>query len=255
LNNPEVTIECRDLSKSFDGVHAVEEVSVEFEAGKITALIGPNGAGKTTLFHLMGGSLVPDSGEVLLRGSRISGRPSWEIARLGVGRLFQDVRAFGRLSVLENVLAGFRNQAGECFWKAVLVRPVVARQERDLIAQARHWIEFVGLGGMEEAPARALSYGQQKLLALARLLAQGAQVLLLDEPTAGVNPAMVKPLLALLRELARQGKTIVLIEHNMSVVIDIADWVYFMDEGQIVAFGLPHEVLGDKWVREAYLGL
>jgi ABC-type branched-subunit amino acid transport system ATPase component len=108
---------------------------------------------------------------------------------------------------------------------------------------------------MEEAPARALSYGQQKLLALARLLAQGAEVLLLDEPTAGVNPAMVTPLLALLRELARKGKTIVLIEHNMSVVLDIADWVYFMDEGQIVAFGLPQEVLGDKWVREAYLGL
>ena len=228
---------------------------MEFESAKITALIGPNGAGKTTLFHLVGGSLVPDSGEVLLRGKRISGLPSWEIARLGVGRLFQDVRVFGRLTALENVLVGFQGQVGESFWKAVLVRPAVVRQERDLIRQARHWIEFVGLGGMEEAPARALSYGQQKLLALARLLAQGAEVLLLDEPTAGVNPAMVTPLLALLRELARKGKTIVLIEHNMSVVLDIADWVYFMDEGQIVAFGLPQEVLGDKWVREAYLGL
>jgi len=255
LSKPQITIECRDLSKSFDGVHAVEEVSVEFESAKITALIGPNGAGKTTLFHLVGGSLVPDSGEVLLRGKRISGLPSWEVARLGVGRLFQDVRVFGRLTALENVLVGFQSQAGETFWKAVLARPTVVRQERDLIRQARHWIEFVGLGGREEAPARALSYGQQKLLALARLLAQGAEVLLLDEPTAGVNPAMVTPLLALLRELARKGKTIVLIEHNMSVVLDIADWVYFMDEGQIVAFGLPQEVLGDKWVREAYLGL
>jgi len=252
---PDVTIECRDLSKAFDGVHAVEDVSVEFEAGKITALIGPNGAGKTTLFHLMGGSLAPDSGEVLLRGRRISGLPSWETARLGVGRLFQDVRVFGRLTVLENVLVGFRNQAGESFWKAVVARLAVARQDRDLAAIAQHWIDFVGLRGFEETPARALSYGQQKLLALARLLAQGADVLLLDEPTAGVNPAMVKPLLALLRDLAKDGKTIILIEHNMSVVIDIADWVYFMDEGQIVAFGLPHEVLGDKWVREAYLGL
>ncbi|MFZ5926305.1 MAG: ABC transporter ATP-binding protein [Acidobacteriota bacterium] len=255
MNNPEVTIECRDLSKSFDGVRAVEEVSVEFEAGKITALIGPNGAGKTTLFHLMGGSLVPDGGEVLLRGSRISGRPSWEIARLGVGRLFQDVRVFGRLTVLENVLVGFQRQLGESFWTAVLVRPAVVRQERELRAEARRLLEFVGLGGMELAPAQTLSYGQQKLLALARLLAQGADVLLLDEPTAGVSPAMVQPLLALLRELARQGNTVVLIEHNMSVVLDIADWVYFMDEGEIVALGLPHEVLGDKWVREAYLGL
>lgn len=251
----DVTVECREISKAFDGVHAVEDVSVEFEAGKITALIGPNGAGKTTLFHLVGGSLLPDSGEVLLRGKRAIGLPPWKIARFGVGRLFQDVRVFSRMSVLDNVLAGFPNQIGESFWKAVFLRPIVMRQERNLITQARHWIEFVGLSGMEMVPARALSYGQQKLLALARLLAQGAEVLLLDEPTAGVSPAMVKPLLDLLRELARQGKTIVLIEHNMSVVIDVADWVYFMDDGQIVAFGLPHEVLGDKWVREAYLGL
>ena len=251
----DVTIECRDISKAFDGVHAVEGVSVDFEAGKITALIGPNGAGKTTLFHIVGGSLLPDSGEVRLRGKSAIGLPPWEIARFGVGRLFQDVRVFARMSVLENVLTGFPNQIGESFWKAVLLRPIVMRQERNLITQARHWIEFVGLSGMETVPARALSYGQQKLLALARLLAQGAEVLLLDEPTAGVSPAMVKPLLDLLRELAQQGKTIVLIEHNMSVVIDVADWVYFMDDGQIVAFGLPHEVLGDKWVREAYLGL
>lgn len=255
MNSAEVTLECRDVSKSFDGVHALENVSATFEAGRITALIGPNGAGKTTLFHIMGGSLVPDSGEVLLRGRPINGLPPWSIARMGVGRLFQDVRVFGRLTVLENVLVGFPNQAGERFWKAALLRPAVVRQERELEREARRLLEFVGLSGMEFAPAQTLSYGQQKLLALARLLAQGADVLLLDEPTAGVNPAMVRPLLALLRELAAQGKTVLVIEHNMSVVLDIADWVYFMDEGQIVAFGLPHEVLGDTWLRDAYLGL
>lgn len=255
MNSPEITIDCRDLSKSFDGVQAVKDVSAAFEAGKITALIGPNGAGKTTFFHLMGGSLAPDGGEVLLRGKRISSLRPWSIARMGIGRLFQDVRVFGRLTVLENVLVGFQNQAGESFWRAVLIRPAILRMERELAVEARRLLAFVGLAGLENSPAQTLSYGQQKLLALARLLAQGAEVLLLDEPTAGVSPAMVKPLLTLLRELARQGKTILVIEHNMSVVIDVADWVYFMDEGQIVAFGLPREVLGDRWVREAYLGL
>ena len=256
MSERRITIECRDLSKSFGGVYAVKDVSAAFQSGTVTSvLIGPNGAGKTTLFHLMSGLLVPDSGEVLFHGNRINGLAAWKIARMGLGRLFQDIRVFRRLTALENILVAFQNQAGETFWKAVIARPVILRQEREFTVEARRLLEFVGLAGMETTPAGALSYGQQKLLALARLLAQGAEVLLLDEPTAGVNPAMVRPLLELLRNLAHQGKTIIVIEHNMSVVLDIADWVYFMDEGQIVAFGLPQEVLGDKWVGKAYLGL
>jgi len=251
----EVTIECRNLTKTFDGIKAVDGVSLTFEAGKVTALIGPNGAGKTTLFHLISGALRPDTGEIRYQGRRIDGLSPWYIARMGIGRLFQDVRVFNKLTVLDNVRVAFRKQDGENPLWALVYWPWVLRQERELTKEARQWLAFVGLSDLEQAWAEDLSYGQQKLLALARLLAAGADVFLLDEPTAGVNPEMVRSLLRLIRHLAEEGKTIVVIEHNINVVMEIADWVFFMDEGQIVAFGLSDEVLGDRTVRAAYLGV
>lgn len=251
----EITLECRNLTKTFGGLKAVDNVSVIFEAGKVTALIGPNGAGKTTLFHLISGALRPDSGEVWYRGRRIDGLPPWRIAQMGIGRLFQDVRVFGRLTALDNVRVAFRKQKGENPLWAILRWLRVNREEQILTDEARRWLEFVGLRELENSLAEDLSYGQQKLLAIARLLAAGADVFLLDEPTAGVNPEMVRSLLSLIRRLAKEGKTVVVIEHNMNVVMEIADWVFFMDEGQIVAFGLPEEVLGDRTVRAAYLGI
>lgn len=251
-----ITIECRNLTKTFGGVRAVDDASVTFEEGKVTALIGPNGAGKTTLFHLISGALRPDSGEVWYRGRRIDGIPPWRIAQMGIGRLFQDVRVFGKLTALDNVRVAFRQQNGENPLWAIVRRPVVNREEQAITEEARRWLAFVGLGEWENVPAEDLSYGQQKLLAIARLLAAGADVLLLDEPTAGVNPEMVRSLLTLIRRLANEErKTIIVIEHNMNVVMEIADWVFFMDEGQIVAFGLPEEVLGDPTVRASYLGI
>ncbi len=250
-----ITIECRNVTKTFGGLHAVEDVSVSFEAGKITALIGPNGAGKTTLFHLLTGVLRPERGEIWYRERRIDGLPPWRIAQMGIGRLFQDVRVFDKLTALENVLVAFRNQPGENPLWSLLRRPTVLHTERSLTEEAIRWLQFVGLDELQSARAEELSYGQQKLLAIARLLSAGADVFLLDEPTAGVNPEMIRTLLALIKRLAHEGKTVVVIEHNMSVVLEIADWVYFMDEGEIVAFGLPDEVLGDHTVRAAYLGL
>lgn len=248
-------LELDKVSKSFGGVRAVDRVSALFEPGRITALIGPNGAGKTTLFHLIGGILHPDEGEVRYNGKRLNGLTPWQVARHGIGRLFQDVRVFGKLTVLENVLSAFPHQLGENPLWSLTLRPKVLSQERRLTEQAHQLLQFVGLDDHADAPAESLSYGQQKLLAIARLLAAQSDALLLDEPTAGVNPEMVKELLALLRQLANSGKMIVIIEHNMSIVMEIADWVYFMDQGQIVAFGLPEEVLGDPAVRAAYLGL
>lgn len=242
----EITIECRNLTKTFGGLKAVDDVSVAFEAGKVTALIGPNGAGKTTLFHLISGALRPDSGEVWYRGRRIDGLPPWRIAQMGIGRLFQDVRVFGKLTVLDNVRVAFRKQSGENPLWAIVRRFRVNREEQALTQEARRWLAFVGLSESETTPAEDLSYGQQKLLAIARLLAAGADVFLLDEPMAGVNPETVCSLLMLIRRLSEEGKTVVVIEHNMNVVMEIADWVFFMDEGQIVAFGLPDEVLGDR---------
>lgn len=252
----EITIACQDLTKAFGGLRAVDGVDADFEAGKVTALIGPNGAGKTTLFHLMTGFLRPDAGQVLYQGRRIDGLPPWRIARMGIGRLFQDVRVFARLSALDNVQIAFRRQPSESPLGAVLWNLLARDREAALIEEARRLLSFVGLLEYERTPAEDLSYGQQKLLAIARLLAMGSDVLLLDEPTAGVQPTMVRQILDLIRRLAHEeGRTVVVIEHNMNVVLEVADWVYFMNEGQIVAFGLPQEVLADTEVRSIYMGL
>jgi branched-chain amino acid transport system permease protein len=248
-----VQLECRDLSKSFGSVCAVDDVDVTFEAGKVTALVGPNGAGKTTLFHLITNVIRPDAGEVRYRGQALTGIQPWAVARLGIGRLFQDVRVFSRLTVLENILVGFQELENPL--AALFNRPAIIRRGKELESQAIAWLELVDLIAYRSELAEALSYGQQKLLAIARLLAAGADVLLLDEPSAGINPVLVQRLLEVIRNLAKEGKTVVLIEHNMNVVLEIAQWTYFMDDGQVTAFGLPEEVLGDVGVRTRYLGL
>jgi len=251
-----VTLECIDLTKTFGGIHAVDEVDLTFEAGKITALIGPNGAGKTTLFHLINGYLKPDAGKILYREKEIQGLPPWKIGQLGIGRLFQDVRVFSNLTVWDNLLTAYKYKLGENpLWNVFLPNKILW-ETRMAEKQARKWLDFVELSDYQNHLAEELSYGQQKLLAIARLLVNDAGVLLLDEPTAGVNPEMIKNLVALIQRLAREeNKTVIVIEHNLNLVLDIADWVFFMDEGKITAFGKPYEVLSDVSVREAYLGL
>lgn len=247
-----------NLTKSFDGLKAVDSLTLEFAKGRITALVGPNGAGKTTLFNLINGLLKPDRGKIYFDNRRIDGIPRWKIARLGVGRLFQDVRIFNKLSVLENVLLGRFFHPGESPLRVLFswfCRDGVTKVEKENLEEASHWIKFVGLAEKENSPAEALSFGQQKLLAIARLLAGGYKLLLLDEPTAGVNPVMIKSLLDLIEKVVETGRTIVFIEHNMTVVFDIADWVYFLDEGKITSFGLPNDVLGDPEIRRTYLGI
>ncbi len=248
-------IELENVTKTFDGIRAVDRLSLGFEPARITALIGPNGAGKTTVFNLISGLIRPDAGAIHYRQKNIAGLAAWDIARMGVGRLFQDVRLFERLTVKDNVLAAFKQQKGESAFVSVFAPWKVAQEERSLSAQALKLLEFVGLAEKAKDLAENLSYGQQKLLAIARLLAADAEVLLLDEPTAGVNPQMVASLLEVIRRLAKEGKTVVVIEHNMNVVVEIADWVCFMNEGQVESFGLPNEVLGDPEVRAAYIGL
>jgi ABC-type branched-subunit amino acid transport system ATPase component len=233
----------------------VDGFSASFEAGRVTALIGPNGAGKTTLFHLISGALTPDEGEILLGEMAIQGLRPWEVARLGVGRLFQDVRVFPRLSVLENLLVANSVPVRSSVPLALIKGGRAAQLEEQRALEARRWLEVVGLEVDVSVPAGSLSYGQQKLLAMARLLATGAQVLLLDEPTSGIHPSLVTSLLRLIRKLAEEGRTVILIEHNMPVVLEVSDWVYFMDEGQVAAFGLPREVLSDDRVQLLYLGL
>jgi len=243
-----------EISKSFGGVKAVDKVSIDFIPGKITGLIGPNGAGKTTIFNLVGGFIKPDEGGIYWKGEKITGFPPWIIVRKGIGRLFQDVRVFRKISVLENVLLGKQN-SGEYPLNLLFRNKKIKVYEKENLKEAKYWIKFVGLEGKESSLAENLSYGQQKLLAIARLLIGGNEILLFDEPTAGINPTMTKNLLSLIKKIVKDGKTVIFIEHNMNVVMEIANWVYFLDEGKMTAFGLPEDVLENPEIRLAYLGL
>ncbi|MGQ9701198.1 MAG: ABC transporter ATP-binding protein [bacterium] len=251
-----------DITKSFGGLKAVDNVNIEFKPGKVISLIGPNGAGKTTIFNLISGFLKPDSGEILLK---IEGRKEeyklhklkpYEIARVGIGRLFQDVRVFRRMKCIDNILLGRNRIFGENPLDGILFPHKVKYYQRTLMEQAEWIIDFVELKEKKDNFAEDLSYGQQKLLALARLLFGEYKILLLDEPTAGVNPAMIDKILGIIVECAKKmNKMVIVIEHNMNVVYRISDWVYFINEGTITAFGLPDDVLGNKEVKRIYIGL
>lgn len=248
-------IKLENITKSFDGIYAVDNICVSFDKNNITALIGPNGAGKTTIFNLINGFIHPDSGSIIYKDINMTNLSSWQIATLGIGRLFQDVRVFNRMTVQDNVLTAFKSQRGESVWSAIIERRKLYQDERALKERVNNLLEFVGLKSKLDDVAENLSYGQQKLLALARLIAFEADVLLLDEPMAGVDPHMVTVLFDVIRNLRAQGKTVIIIEHDMNVILEIADWVYFMYEGRVVSFGRPNDVLSDSEVRKAYIGL
>jgi len=248
-------LELDHISKAFDGVQAVDRASMGFDRGKVTALIGPNGAGKTTVFNVINGFLPPDEGSVYYQEEDLVGLTPWAVAQKGIGRLFQDVHLFSQMTVQENVQSAFPDQKGENALWSVFRRWKVRGQERKLDERAKELLTFVNLRAKADELAEDLSFGQQKLVAIARLLAADEDVLLLDEPTAGVNPELVDRLLDTIQDLADEGKTVIVIEHNMDVVLEISDWVYFMDDGEVTSFGLPRDVLGDPEVRKAYMGL
>ncbi|HYE17560.1 MAG TPA: ATP-binding cassette domain-containing protein [Tepidisphaeraceae bacterium] len=237
-----------NLSKHFGGVVALDDVSVEFHPGSVTALVGSNGAGKSTLFSAMTGLLVPDRGEVELGddrgGIRLTGLPPHVVARHGVGILFQDARVFGKLTALENVAVGAPSQPGERPLRSLFRRAGAAARDREVMELARQHLAFVGLAGKGHVWAEHLSYGEQKLVAIARLLAADARVLLLDEPTSGVHADRAGALSELVRQLADDhDRTVVMIEHNYDVVARVSDRVYRMDAGRVTASGSPREVL------------
>jgi len=180
--------------------------------------------------------------------------PPWKISRKGIGRIFQDIRVFKKLTVLENVLLG-KSNIGEYPYNLFLQVKKVEKEERGNIEKARYWIKFVGLEGMENTPGENLSYGQQKLLSIARLLMGEYDVLLLDEPTAGIHPEIVKKFVELMRKIVENGKTIIFIEHNMNIVSEIADWLFFLKEGEIYDMGKPGDILGNEEIRRIYMGL
>jgi branched-chain amino acid transport system ATP-binding protein len=244
-------LKLENIGRSFDGLRTVDGLSLNIEAGRISAIIGPNGAGKTTLFNLICGFLYPDSGRIIYQGNDITLLPPWERASSGIGRLFQDIRVFKKLTLLENLLVTF-NDGSENPFKAVFGRR--NGKEAKMIETSTKWLDFVGLIGMKDDFAEKLSWGQQKLLSIARLLCGNFDLLLIDEPVSGVNPAMADIILGKVKELKSFGKTVVVVEHDMTAVKTVSDYVYFMDSGKITASGLPEVVLNNREVMENYIG-
>jgi branched-chain amino acid transport system ATP-binding protein len=240
---------------AFGGVRAVHDLSLGIAPGRVTSLIGGNGAGKTTVFNLITGYLQPDAGTIWYRDQRIDGWPPHRIARLGLARAFQELRLFSRLSTLDNVLVGLPGQRGEGLLTALFGRPGLKTEMRRHEAAGREILTGLGLGQRPDVLAENLSYGQQKLLSLGRLLAARGEVMLLDEPTAGLNPQLVAEFCTRIRALAAAGKTVFLIEHNVEVVMSVSDWVIVMHQGQKIAEGPPAVVRSDVAVMHTYLGI
>jgi branched-chain amino acid transport system permease protein len=250
----EVVLRADDLYKSFGGVNAVNGLSFELQRGAITALVGPNGAGKTTVFNLLTGAIPVDSGTVWLDGIDVTGLKPDVLARRGLVRSFQDVKLFGDLSVYENVMLGVQNHPGEN-GVGLFFRPGQSRRfERQARERALEWLSFVGMASEANRTAGALGYGQQKLVAIARVLASEARVLLLDEPASGIDHSWVDVTLDLISEIRSTGRTICVVEHNLHVVGQLADHVYFMELGRVTAEGGLAELTSDPRLAEAYFG-
>jgi branched-chain amino acid transport system ATP-binding protein len=247
-------LDVRGVSKRFGGVQAVKDVSFTVRHGTIKALIGPNGAGKTTLFNLVSGFLPIDSGAVALRGEAIHGRPPHRIASLGVSRTFQQIRLFAGMSALENVMLGrhVRSRAG--FVAGMLHLPWTWREERDIERRAREALDFVGILELAGSDATSLSYGQQRGVEMARALASEPDLLLLDEPAAGLNMRETADLAKLIRRIRDRGVTVLVVEHDMGLVMGVSDEVAVLSYGEKIADADPRSVQRDPEVVRVYLG-
>ena len=250
-------LEAQGVSRIF--VVAVNNVDFNVEKGLVNGLIGPNGAGKTTLFNQITGMDKPTSGKIIFDGKDITGLPAWKISRLGVARTFQNIRLYGDLTVIENVMMGLHFKVGADPFKGRFVQAVksyfnAGRENRELYARALEWLEFFELDGLRDEEAHNLPYGNQRELEIARALAADPKVLFLDEPAAGMNPAETVFFMHIIERIRDKGVTVVLIEHDMKLVMNICDNITVLSFGQKIAEGTPEEIRSNPQVIEAYLG-
>ncbi|MEV0625739.1 ABC transporter ATP-binding protein [Nonomuraea wenchangensis] len=239
--------------RRFGGLTAVDVEHVEVQRGSITALIGPNGAGKTTFFNQLTGFDTADAGTWTFNGRAMSGVPAHKVARAGMVRTFQLTKALSRLTVMENMRLGAQQQKGESFWRA-LVPGFWRTQEQEITERAEELLVRFKLDAKRDDFAGSLSGGQRKLLEMARALMVGPELVMLDEPMAGVNPALTQSLLGHVKDLREQGMTVLFVEHDMDMVRDISDWVIVMAQGAVIAEGPPSTIMSDERVIDAYLG-
>ena len=249
-----VLLETQGVVIRFGGLTAVNQVSVKIEEGKITGLIGPNGAGKTTFFNTISGVYTPNEGKVVFKGKEIQGKPSYKICKEGISRTYQVINLFNKMSVLDNVLVGMHCRLKSTYLTDMFRTKKQREEEKEAEKKAHEWLQFVGLDEYANDPASSLSYGKQRLLEIVRALASNPELLLLDEPAAGMNTKEKAELDELLQKILAKGYTILIIEHDMKLVMDVCDYIYCLCEGKLLAQGSPKEIQENPAVIEAYLG-